>query len=419
MDLQAKSDRAHASNLGSEQHFVRLTFEAPELQSTSERGCIDVGLVLDRSGSMGGGKFCTAREAVDSSLRLLRPADRFTLVVFDDRIDTLAPLCEANREAVDRTKRALAGIHARGGTDLEGGWSAAARELAHEGPRTRSARAVLITDGHANQGMSNPDQLIARAAQLRRQGIRTSAFGIGADFEEELLRAIALNGGGNFYYVEQVAQLRDVLASEFGETLAVTLREASVRVRVPVGAQIELLDEHLVERHDGSLEIKLGDLTSRQQVQLTFAVTLPMGVIGQCLAVGFDLTGGEPNQTLGSTQVVWDLCSPQEAEAQVRDEELEATVAELLVARGREHAYSFNRRGQYSEASASVGDIHHSIAEMASRNMRVAALQVELDEERALIGEPMGAAELKRREFLAYTRRRGRDAQGRIIQRKE
>ena len=56
---------------------------------------------------------------------------------------------------------------------------------------------------------------------LRSEGVATSTFGVGADFDEELLSRIATEGGGHFYFIEQAQQIPDFFASELGETLEV------------------------------------------------------------------------------------------------------------------------------------------------------------------------------------------------------
>jgi hypothetical protein len=55
--------------------------------------------------------------------------------------------------------------------------------------------------GHANRGITNRDEIIDHAMQLRKRHISTTTFGVGADFDEVLLQQMAEAGGENFYFI--------------------------------------------------------------------------------------------------------------------------------------------------------------------------------------------------------------------------
>ena len=108
---------------------MSLSFTAPDIESRRQRQAVNVGLVLDRSGSMAGNKIRIARAAVDTSLALLRELDRFALVVFDDRVDVLAASRLADDGARREALRRLAHVDARGSTNLGEGWLWGASEV--------------------------------------------------------------------------------------------------------------------------------------------------------------------------------------------------------------------------------------------------------------------------------------------------
>ena len=62
-----------------------------------------------------------------------------------------------------------------------------------------------MTDGLANNGMTDPDELARHAAELRARGVSATTFGIGADFDEVLLQSLADAGGGHFYFIADAA----------------------------------------------------------------------------------------------------------------------------------------------------------------------------------------------------------------------
>jgi Ca-activated chloride channel family protein len=163
---------------------------------------LDVAFVLDRSGSMRGGKLDLAKEGVDLAVARLRDADRTALVVYDDEVDTVQPLALATPRLKASLRLALHGVDPGGSTYLSGGWVAGCHQLA-EAPPVRNAgstasrirRVILLTDGLANVGILDPTVLARHAGELRRRGIATTTVGVGQDFDEGLLSAMAEAGG--------------------------------------------------------------------------------------------------------------------------------------------------------------------------------------------------------------------------------
>jgi hypothetical protein len=91
-------------------------------------------------------------------------------------------------------------------------------------------RCLLLTDGLANVGITDPAQLAHHAAELRARGVSTSTFGVGNDFDERLLQELADAGGGHFYYIADAPQIRDAITSEVGETLEVVARDVTLEI---------------------------------------------------------------------------------------------------------------------------------------------------------------------------------------------
>ncbi|MCA1557509.1 MAG: VWA domain-containing protein, partial [Acidobacteria bacterium] len=99
--------------------LIRIT--PPEIDSVKgRRPKLNFGIVLDRSGSMGGNKIVQAREAACYCIDQLLATDRLSLVIFDDQIDLVIPsqLAE-NKPAL---KESVAHIEARNSTALHEAW---------------------------------------------------------------------------------------------------------------------------------------------------------------------------------------------------------------------------------------------------------------------------------------------------------
>ncbi|MEO8622712.1 MAG: VWA domain-containing protein, partial [bacterium] len=352
MQLSLRTDRALLRAGSRSTRHLLVSITAPAAAARAERLPVHVGIVLDRSGSMGGGKFELARVAVEQSLRMLNPDDRFTLVVFDTTTDVLAPAVLATAAAKREALLRLAEVEPRGGTDLHSGWMAAATGLAAFLDARAVTRVLLLTDGQANAGIVEPAALAAQAETLRGRGIATSTFGIGEDFDERILRDIAHAGGGNAYYVQTPEQIPALLTSELGEALEIVVRGAAIQVALPLGATAEPLNRlrHVLAVGDNELRIELGDLVSAQEldvaVSLRFAALLP----GDTAAVGVRLTDANGIATLAEGTLEWRYASHAENDVQARDRMVDRAVAALYAARARAAATEANRAGDYDEA---------------------------------------------------------------------
>jgi Ca-activated chloride channel homolog len=168
----------------------------------------DVVFVLDRSGSMGGWKMVAARRAAARMIDGLGERDRFAVLAFDNVVEQ-APGLPAGRlvAATDRDRfRAvefLAGLAARGGTELAGPL-ATALDLLGEDPGGRDRVLVLVTDGQ----VGNEDQILARVAP-RLPGVRVFTVGIDRAVNEGFLDRLA--GSGAFELVESEDRLDEAM----------------------------------------------------------------------------------------------------------------------------------------------------------------------------------------------------------------
>lgn len=180
MRIDVTTDRRLVRSDASSDRYLRVVLQAPE-GSGAERPAVNVAIVLDRSGSMGGSKIALAKRAVRHALRLLGPRDRFSLVVYDDEIDVVVESTPALPEAVRNALARIDTIDARGMTNLADGWRAGARQIEGHASGEAIERCLLLTAGLANVGTTDPDELVHRAAELTRRGVSTTTFGLGAE----------------------------------------------------------------------------------------------------------------------------------------------------------------------------------------------------------------------------------------------
>ncbi|MEO8195052.1 MAG: VWA domain-containing protein [Gemmatimonadales bacterium] len=353
MTLSIRTDRRLIRAGARSTRYLKIDYTAPRAEQREGRMPVNVAFVLDRSGSMAGeNKFTLAREAVEQSLRMLRPEDRFALVVYDSQVDVISLSALATPRAIRHAMDALSGIGPRNSTDLCSGWMRGCEQVADFVSEERITRVLLLTDGLANQGITDRDTLARHASGLRERGVSTSTFGVGADFDERLLRDMAHEGGGNFYYLQDARQIPDLITSELGEALEVVIPRAVLELELPRGANAEVLNRFRSSRAagDNMLRIELGDLTSAQQVEVLVLVNFARGEIGERVTVQARLDGASMPDTVGSADIDWTYASHEENDRQPRDREVDRSVADIYATRARADATEANRHGDFDAA---------------------------------------------------------------------
>ena len=256
--------------------LLTVTASRPLRLLQTGRAPIDVAFVLDRSGSMSGAKIELVKRAVAQAVDHLGPDDRVTLVIFDNEIEVLQPLAPAGATVRGAIRHAIQGVEARGGTNLSGGWLAGCQQLAAvtpERPGSRLQRAILLTDGQANDGITDRGELAGHAAALRQRGISTTAMGVGVGFDEVLLTGMIEAGGGNFAYIDHAEALPGFFEREIGGLTEIAALQPQVRITLPPGLRATLLNMFPSSRVEKTITVDLRDLADGDTVPLVFVVT--------------------------------------------------------------------------------------------------------------------------------------------------
>ncbi len=237
------------------------------------RAPINVALVLDRSGSMSGAPLEAAREAARRFAGFLSPADRLALVTFDDKVDTIfGPAPGGDPAATD----ALALVQAGGSTNLSGGWLAGMHHVKAKLVEGTN-RVVLLTDGQANAGIVDHGRLVGMSRGASGQRVTTTCIGFGPSFNEELLEPMARDGGGNYWFVEELDQMAAIFQAEIDGLVALAAQNVVVEVALsdPRVAGVSFLQSYDVQTTPaGTWRVSLGDLyaTAPRPLGLVFHV---------------------------------------------------------------------------------------------------------------------------------------------------
>ena len=244
-----------------------------------ERAPIDAVVVLDRSGSMAGAPIHAVREATCNLLRLLGSEDRLGVVVFDDEAQMVLPLASHEPDAASVRIRA---VEAGASTNLSGGWLKGMEMLSGDVRPEALRRIIVLTDGHANAGVTDSLSLCGLMSAARNQGITTSTIGFDDGYDEVLLAALADAGAGNDYWCAGPDQAPQVFAAEFDGLASVVAQNISVEIRPTDAAEVAVLNEYPIVVVDGGFQVSLGDAYGgeRRRVVAMYRLNAP-GAIGE------------------------------------------------------------------------------------------------------------------------------------------
>ncbi|HEX6820173.1 MAG TPA: VWA domain-containing protein [Ktedonobacterales bacterium] len=265
-------------------HLLVSRPQQAESESPAKRPALALALVLDRSGSMQGEKLRTAKRAALSVVDRLDARDTVAVVVFDNQIETLqvaAPATEALKAALNTR---LAAVEARAMTALHEGWLSGCQALTSDETQSgeRLARCFLLTDGLANVGLTDPEQIAGQAAGIREKaGIGTSTFGIGEDYSEELLGPMASAGGGTFHHLRSAGEISTTFVAELGELLAVAAAHARLEIEAEPGMAVEVVSGYWAAPENQQAggpsrwSVALGDLVAGDEHHIIARVRFP------------------------------------------------------------------------------------------------------------------------------------------------
>jgi Ca-activated chloride channel family protein len=397
--------------------LVRLVPPVPPTET--RRPALNIALVIDRSGSMSGAKLRAAKAAATYAVQQLTADDRVSVITYDGEVQTIVP----STLAVDKMSilRAIERIESGGSTALHDGWVEGGVQVSRHLDPQRLNRVILLTDGQANVGETNADRIASDVHGLATRGVTTSTMGLGNDYNEDLLEAIATSGDGNYYFIEGAADLERIFASELKGIMATVGHTVSLGIEPQGGAKVmdvlndlkrneydRLLLPNLIAGNAIEVVVKLQVPAQKQESDVCF-FRLAWNT-AQSAAKSSTATGKEHStkrQVMREALVLPAVASSVWA-ALPEATQVSQAVALLEVARMRQKAIEEMERGDIAAARQQVTSARSYVqaaipdaAMAAQEDAQFAALERDLEE-----GEVMHAA--KSAKFANYNRRRSR-----------
>ena len=341
-----------------------LSFEAEAAQTV--RRPLTLSLVIDRSGSMAGVPLKNAVRAAQALVDQLTPTDTLSVVIYDDQVQTiLEPRLVSDPDAIKTT---LATIRPGGMTNLSGGWLKGCEHALSGGTANSIRRVLLLTDGQANAGVTDPQVLTRTAQQKAEAGVVTTTLGFGAQFNEDLLIGMARASGGNFYFIQSYDDAADVFRIELDSLKSVAVQNLTVTLKAAPGVEIKsLLSSYRTLPSSDTLSALLGDVYGGEPKLLALALsvsaqtTLGARDLLQITYRGDAVTDGAVTEATGTLMAACQIGTAEDAMSADPPTEIITQITRIRIARAKDDAVALADAGSTAEAAEALRTV---IAEM-------------------------------------------------------
>ena len=302
-------------------HLLRVGVKGRRLGREEQRP-LRLTILLDASGSMETPeRMALAKQAVRALLATLSPDDTVTLLTCSDRTRRIFSRSGwGTDEAAREAETALGGIRCQGATNLEDGIVRAFESASADFAPKAENRVVILSDGIANLGSANAEEILAKVAANRDRGINCSVIGVGrSTYNDALLEAMANRGNGQYRFLDSEASIHE----SFVEDLQNSFNTIAADVKIQVewnSAAVQAYRSHgydsraLKDEQFRDDSVDAGEVGSGQGVTVVYEMQLAEGL--------------KPGATLGTVRIryrridtgaVEEIEAPIAAEAVQRD----------------------------------------------------------------------------------------------------
>ncbi len=248
---------------------VRIRVEARAMPRT-QRPPLNLGLVIDTSGSMAGQAIDDARAAAIALVDQLEPGDRLAVVVFHSRTEILVPSLIISKANVADIKARLGAMQATGTTDMGNGLAVGLQQVEANYRQDGLNRVVLLGDGVPN----DPSALAGLAQRAASEKITMTMLGLGVDYDETLMAALAQQTGGTFRYLDDSTKVAQAFEQEITRMTRVVARGIMLRLQAGPGVVIKSVSGQPGQTGT-ALAFGLGDLSENERRDLVVRLSAP------------------------------------------------------------------------------------------------------------------------------------------------
>lgn len=240
---------------------LQIGFTTAEVTERTDLRPLNLALVIDRSGSMADSdKMSRVKESLRLMLEKLRPDDIISISVFNTDAQVLFP---ANRVGDGyELRRVIECIEPGGSTNLHAGLMLGYKEAERNFRKDATNRVILLTDGIANVGVTDPKRIALESSEFNGQGIDLSTIGVGLELNNDLLRTLATSGRGLYHFVSDYQDIEKVFVNEVQSLVSSVAKRAEVSVDYDANLEIEKIYGYAPRSRTNGVSISLDNMNN-------------------------------------------------------------------------------------------------------------------------------------------------------------
>ena len=406
VQIDGKLSQTKLVQHGANTVFLDMTITPPSVPAhISQQRATDMIIVLDRSGSMSEAKKMPfAKAAIWDVLGRLNEEDRFALVSFSDNAIVQSPLVNVSAGTRNYLNNVVSSIKASGGTNMEAGLNSALA-LLQENHSERARKILLLSDGQANQGMTNPHQLAQLATKATHYGAVLSSIGMGLGFNENLMSKLADHGMGHYSYLEDLSGLSSILARDLEDTRNIYANSSTLEINLAEG--VKLIDAGgypLTHSGPSTIRVATGQMLANTQKHFVMTFNVPTGNIGSItlgsMKLNYQVQGEQLQTTVNSESLILAVVEPKyriQAQKSIDKNIYQNSWVENNLGRMKKKISQWMREGKKDQAKQEINEYRKEMKAASVRsnlplvsaemNGKLEAMEDEVDE--AFLGSSM------------------------------
>lgn len=292
-----------------------------------------------------------AKKVAIAAINKMQDGDIVSITAFDDKVYTVVSATKLNSSKRVEIIQKITTLKCGGSTNLHGGWLASATEVAKNISKESINRVLILTDGQTNHGVVNPNEIIANVTSLYEKNISTTTFGIGEQFNEDLLQGMSNAGNGNFYYVDDDSKLEQMFMEEFSGFSNIIATDVKLDLSKLNVQKFEQLNQYVDK--DGILQMPNISSVTKQTLLLKLFIDIPKNsktfAIGKVTLNYMDING---NNCVNEVEIKANVVSEKQWEESPFQEEVKIQETLLVIANNKTSATKALDTGDYETAKS-------------------------------------------------------------------
>lgn len=258
--------------------FVMLEVQGAEDGQVAIPPRVRLSIVIDKSGSMQGTRLQNAIAAAETAISRLNDGDSVSVIAFDTKPEVVVAQTVVDPSSRTSAIRAVRTVRLGGDTCISCGLEEGMKQLRSSGnfdasPEVR--RMLLLSDGDATAGVRDLPGFRRIAETAMRSSVNITTVGVDVDFNEAIMKEIALGSNGRHYFVENDRDLVKVFDAEAAALSKSVAAEVEAELELGSGVELAQLFDRQFVRTGSKITVPLGSFSKSERKTVLARVTLP------------------------------------------------------------------------------------------------------------------------------------------------